>query len=322
MPVFSRRSFVQATAAAAAVRFLDERRAHAAANEPKGNTCTLGISTYATKGMPLDKSIELISAASFDSIEIATQPGYEGEPGKLSADNRRHLRTLLERCGLKLTSLMEHLTPSVDDAAHSADTQRLQRVFQLAHDLCPQAPPLVQTVLGSGRWEEKKTLFRDRLADWLAAARSSGVTLCIKPHRGGAMSQPGEAIWLIEQLGNSPRLRMVYDYSHYAFREMPLEETVRVALPYTAHIAVKDAVQQGDRVVFQLPGASGTFDHARLIRLFAEGAYQGDFCCEVSGMVSNQPGYDPVAAIKTCYKNMAAAFEKAAVPRSRGGDKK
>ena len=42
---------------------------------------------------------------------------------------------------------------------------------------------------------------------------------------------------------------MVYDYSHYAYRDMPLEETVRTALPYTAHVVVKDAVREGDRVV-------------------------------------------------------------------------
>jgi sugar phosphate isomerase/epimerase len=108
---------------------------------------------------------------------------------------------------------------------------------------------------------------------------------------------------------------MVYDYSHYAFRDMPLDETVRTALPYTADVAVKDAVQQDGRVVFVLPGEGGTFDIPGLLRLFYEGGYRGDFCCEVSGMVSGRPDYDPVAAAKTCYENMARAFRRADVPR-------
>jgi inosose dehydratase len=110
---------------------------------------------------------------------------------------------------------------------------------------------------------------------------------------------------------------MVYDYSHYAFRDMPLEDTVRTALPYTAHIAVKDAVRDGDEVKFVLPGAGGTPDHATLLRLFYRGGYRGDVCCEVSSMVSREPGYDPVAAARTCYRNMARAFEEAHVPRAR-----
>jgi sugar phosphate isomerase/epimerase len=98
---------------------------------------------------------------------------------------------------------------------------------------------------------------------------------------------------------------------------MPLEETVKTALPYAAHVVVKDAVQQGTKVVFALPGEGGTFDYAQLLRLFYDGGYRGDVCCEVSSMVSNKPDYDPAAAARKCYDALAAAFEKAKVPRSR-----
>jgi hypothetical protein len=36
--------------------------------------------------------------------------------------------------------------------------------------------------------------------------------------------------------------------------------------------------------------------------------YQGDVSCEVSGMVSNKPGYDPIAAAKTCFQNLDFMF--------------
>jgi hypothetical protein len=46
------------------------------------------------------------------------------------------------------------------------------------------------------------------------------------------------------------------------------------------------------------------------LTLLREGGYRGDVCCEVSGMVSSKPGYDPVAAAKRCYQNVSPAFER------------
>jgi inosose dehydratase len=313
MPETTRRRCLQFAAALAAGAFPTSRRV--AAQAPDG--CTLSIGTYSLKGIPLEDAIARVAEIGYDGIEIATQPGFDGEPAKLPRERRDDIRKRLEASGLKLTALMEQITPTSHDDQHLADLGRLRRVLAMARALAPtrRRPPLVQTVLGGGTWEEKKELFRDRLADWVDAAEQSRVVLAIKPHRGGALSRPDEAVWLIRELGESPWLRMVYDYSHYAYRDMPLEETVVTALPYTAHVVVKDAVQRDDQVEFALPGESGTFDYAKLLRLFYDGGYRGDVCCEVSSMISKKPGYDPMAAAKTCYVNMARAFEKANVPR-------
>ena len=50
------------------------------------------------------------------------------------------------------------------------------------------------------------------------------LVLGIKPHRFGAMSLPEHAAWLIEQV-KSPRLKLVYDQSHYEHRGVGLEQT-------------------------------------------------------------------------------------------------
>ncbi len=102
---------------------------------------------------------------------------------------------------LKLTALMENLLPAVADRQHKVALDRLRRVLELGHDLAPDQPPLVQTVLGSGKWDEKKKLFHD-------------------------------------------------------------------------------------------------------------GGYRGDVCCEVSSMVSGKPGHDPLTAAKTCYRNLARALHQ------------
>jgi len=292
------------------------RAAEARTGTGPGGRLTLSIGTYSLKGIAVEAAVPLVAEIGYDGIEIAVQPGFDGEPQRMPGARRQGVRKLLDDRGLILTALMEQITPATDDTEHRQALERLRRVFELAHELAPKAPPLVQTVLGGGRWDERKKLYRDRLADWLAAAEAASVTLAIKPHRGGAMSRPDEAIWLIRQLGDSPRLRMVYDYSHYAFRDMTVEATVRQARPYTAHVAVKDAVKEGEQVKFALPGAGGQFDYAALLRLLHKEGYRGDVCCEVSSMVSRAPGYDPRAAARTCYRNLARAFQEADLSRT------
>lgn len=291
----------------------------AAVDQDTPPACTLGIGTYSLGGLPLEECIGILGGLSYESIEIATQPGFDGEPSRMPAGRRKDVRARLAGTKLRLTAMMEHLAPAVADQQHAADLVRLKRVVELAHDLSPDRWPLLQTVLGEGEWEAKKGLFRDRLGDWLRLAQDSGMVFAIKPHRGGALSRPTEAIWLIRQLGDSSHLRMVYDYSHYAFRGMGVEETIREALPWTAHVVVKDAVERDGQVVFLLPGESGHFDYAGLLRLFYEGGYRGDVCCEVSRMIWSQPGYDAVAAARTCRRNMRRAFREAGVPSLRGG---
>ncbi len=161
-----------------------------------------------------------------------------------------------------------------------------------------------------------KELYLKQLEQWVAVAEKSRIVIAIKPHRGGALSRPSEAAWLIEKLGKPEWLRMCYDYSHYDFRDMPMEDTIKTALPYTAHIAIKDAVMENGKVRFVNPGLGGRIDYAKLIRLFHSGGYRGDICCEVSGMVWSKPGYDPVASARQCYASIAPAFVKAKVARN------
>ncbi|MFO0811191.1 MAG: sugar phosphate isomerase/epimerase [Gemmataceae bacterium] len=280
--------------------------------------CTLSIGTYSLKTMSLADAVTLVADTGYDGIEFAVMPGLAADPATLAADDRRDLAKRLADRGLRPTALMENLAPDADAVKHKAQTDRVRAAMALARDLNPKAPPLLQTILGgSGTFEAKKALFRDRVGDWLKVADDIGVVLAVKPHRGGAFSRPAEAVWLIDQLGGSKRLRMVYDYSHYAFTDMTLEGSVQTSLPVLAHVAVKDPLKQGDKVAFVLPGAGGTVDYPKLFSLLNAGGYRGDICCEVSSMVWNKAGYDPVAAAKVCYKAIAQAMETAGVPRPR-----
>lgn len=290
-------------------------RLASAADNPE--RMTLGFSTYGMKTLPTERAIDVIAETGYDAVEITVWPGWDAAPERMSAVRRESIRSRLAERNLKLTSLMEHVYPSADDAEHKKSLDRLLHVYQMAAELAPDdgRPPVVQTVLGGGKWDEKKSMFRDRVGDWVELGDSFGIVTCVKPHRGGGMSQPSEAVWLIEQLGKSKWLRMVYDYSHYTFRDIPLLDSIRQALPYTAHVAVKDAVQENGRVRFDLPGAAGTIDFQTLLRTLDQGGYTGDISCEVSGQVWSKTGYDPVKAAQVCYRNMSAAFKAAEIKR-------
>ncbi|MFN7562112.1 MAG: sugar phosphate isomerase/epimerase, partial [Prosthecobacter sp.] len=144
-------------------------------------------------------------------------------------------------------------------------------------------------------------------------------TLVIKPHRMQAMSRPEDAIWLFKQLGEPKQLRMIYDYSHFHHREpqMTIADTVAQSLPWTVYVASKDVVMKDGKAAFALTGEAGDLDHADIVKAFVAGGYTGDFCCEVSSQIWKAKGYDAIAATNTCYKNLAAAFQRAGVVQRR-----
>lgn len=308
----SRRDFLCATAAALLAGHTVSAGNPAA--ELKSMGCTLGFSTYGMKTLTTEDAVRALSEIGFDAVEIIVRSGWNADSTTLDTNRRTTLRKLISDSGLELSSLMEHVFP-LGDSHHANALKRLKLAAGVAHDLSPDFPPLIQTVLGGGDFQQRKTELRDRLGEWVDVAESTNTVIAIKPHRGGVVSRPSEAVWLFEQLGKPQSLRMVYDYSHYAFRGLPLRQTIATALPFTAHIAVKDAEKKDGRIAFNLPGQAGTIDFAELIRLFHAGGYRGDVNCEVSSMVWNKADYEPIAAARTCYKNLNRAFQSSNVVR-------
>lgn len=268
----------------------------------------LAIGNYGMQSLKLEDAIRQVATIGFGGFELCAIPQWDSTPTQMSNDRRQAVRSLLSESQLQLVGIMEDLPPQADDAEHVQGRERLKAAIQLGRDLSPANPPLVQTVLGGGKWDEVKNMFRDRVGDWEKLAQDLDSTVCIKPHRFGAMSTPAQAAWIIEQLGNTPRIRIVYDYSHYAFRDLSIAETIQQGHQFIAYVAMKDALQSNGKVSFALPGESKTIDHAAIARTLIASEYRGDFCCEVSGQVYSKPGYDPITAAKTCFENMKAVL--------------
>lgn len=312
MQPWTRRMMLHAITGSSLAAFVPYQPLHA---KRRQKSLTLGFGTYGTRGMKTEAAIKLLAEIGYDTVELTATAGWDAEPQKMPKPRRAAIRRQIDQSGLELASLMENLRPTAEKVGQEKNIRRLHEAAELAHDLAPQHPPVIQTVLGGKHWEESRQLFLDRLGKWSEVARSTKTIIAIKPHRGGAMSEPREAAWLIEQLGKNSSIQMCYDYSHYAFRNLDLKKTIQTALPHLAHVAVKDAVQKDGKVIFVLPGEAGTIDYATLLKTLVAGGYRGDICCEVSSAVWRQPKYDAILAARTCYRNMAAIFQKAGISR-------
>jgi len=275
---------------------------------------TLGFSLYGMPHMKTEQALQVVADIGYDSVELCLNDDWDATPLKLNAQRRTEIAKKLNTTGLKLTSLMEHCDLTGSNASQQKVLERLKRAAELGHALKPERPPLIETTAGSGKWDDRKNEMRDNLQEWAKVAESTKTVITVKPHRGGVVDRPEQGVWLVQQI-NSPWIRLNYDYSHFTHRDISLEDSMRIMLPFTGFIQIKDTVQQDNKVSFILPGESGDIDYVQLLKLAVKGGYRGDICCEVSGMVFKQKGYDPVAAAKTCYQNIAPAFQQAGITR-------
>ena len=282
---------------------------HAAARTvDKRKAIPLTFSTYGLPKHPLNEAIEVIGDCGYDGLEICVAPTALAAASKLSPGQRREARLRMKDRDLLLGSLMSHLRPLGTAEQHAADLERLKQDCILAHDLAPDSPPIIQTVLGGSNWEQSRQLCVERIADWVEIANRYEVTLAVKPHRGHALSRPSEAAWLIKQLNQPPRIRMWYDYSHFIFREMPMRQTITESLPIVAGVAVKDAVRKDGKIQFLLPGAAGTINYQQLFRILSEEQFTGPLCVEVSSHVWKAEDYDADTALRDSYRVLSAAM--------------
>jgi inosose dehydratase len=308
----SRRTFFALAASAAALALARCAHSEAAAKRTIG----LGFSLYGMKSLPIADALKSCAEIGYDCVELPVMADWPADSARLSADARREIAARLDDLGLRLSALMENLPAIGDEREHAPRLARLKRACQLAQDLGQDgSQPIVETILGgkAGEFESVKEQLVTRLGAWAQVAETARITIAIKAHVSNATQQPGQLSWLLEQAA-SPWLKAVYDYSHFQLQGLELGKTLADLLPTTAFIHVKDTEHALGKRGFLLPG-DGSIDHAAYFKLLAESSYGGDVVVEVSGQISSQPGYDPIAAARKCYNHLAPVMERAGIPR-------
>jgi len=301
----SRRQFLQSALCAAAASLTPLPAFGAQHRTP------LGFSLYGMKNLPLDDALRICSETGYSNVELALNPGYPTEPKLLDAAAREKLRQRLKETNLDVSALMLNISLLANESTQATNLQSIADAAQLALDLAPTKPPVIETVLGGkpAEWETLKDRMADSLRSWAETAEAHRALSCINAHVNNAVNSPERLLWLLEKAG-SPAIQVAYDYSHFQLEGIPLEQSLDALLPHTRFVHVKDSTGALPNFHFVLPG-EGQTDYPAYFKLLQQHGYAGPIVVEVSAQVFNQPGYDPVAAAKKCQASLAAALTQA-----------
>jgi inosose dehydratase len=315
MQTLPRRHFLRQTLAASSLTILGQRLF--AQEKPRAGF-GLGFTLYGMKTLPLDDALKTCAEIGYDNVELCLLEGYPAEPKQLPAAGRAQLREALAARKLRVSGLMENFSLLADDAKHAQQLERIQAAAQLAHDLAPDSPPPIETVLGGkpAEWDQVKDKMATQLRAWAEAATAAKIIIAIKAHIMSAVQNPERLLWLLDAV-KSPAIQAAYDYSHFQLQNLGLDETLTALIPRTRFVHVKDGRMTAEgKVEFLLPG-EGTTDYGALFRKLNALGYRGDVVVEVSGMIFKQPGYDPKVAAEKSFAALRAGVEKAGLTPGR-----
>jgi inosose dehydratase len=312
----SRREFLAALAAGITLAHPATRRLAAQPSE-RAARVTFGFSLYGMRSLKTADALKTCAEIGYDSVELVCNEGWPCDPSSLSGDARRDIRSQLESHKLELPALMENLNALATGDAHRKNLDRLKAAAELGHALSPDAPPVIETILGGSpaKWDEAKGRMAESLKEWAKVGEQTKTILAVKPHVGGALHTPDGALWLLSAV-DSPWIRLTYDFSHYRLRNFDLAASLKELLPKSVFIHVKDAKGAADAFQFVLPG-DGDIDYVRYFTQLKDSGYRGGVVVEVSGQLHTKPGYDPVAAARRSYENLAPSFAKAGLRGKR-----
>jgi sugar phosphate isomerase/epimerase len=309
MTDLNRRCFLAATAMQLAI---GKARAE---DRNKSPTIGFGFGTYGVKSLKTLESLRVCAEIGYDGVELALMNGWPTEPALLSKRDRAEIRQRLAALELAVPSLLESLPCLRSNKQHQANIEKLKLATELAHDLAPVSPPVVQSIVGgkTAEWDTTKERLVDQLSDWAKVGEASKIVICFKPHASHVVHNPDRALWLHRQV-DSPWLKVVYDYSHFYLEGIPLTASLKQLLPITEYVQVKDSRGTPAKHEYLLPG-DGDIDYAELLTALKEHQYRGFVNVEVSSHIHRKPEYEPISTAKLCYERLAPLFDSTGIQR-------
>lgn len=280
----------------------------ATAEETSEAAVTFGFSLYGMKTVAPADAFKILNRIGYDAVELVCMADWPTAPESLSKSDRETLRKQLNDEQLKLPALMENTPLLVSEEQRKKHLDRLKAAGELGHDLSPDHPPVIETIMGGkgANWPAVQNEMVDELGNWAKAAEACETIIAVKPHVSGAVHAPDAADWLIRQV-NSPWIRLAYDYSHYHVGKYDFQKSLDLLLPHTVFVHIKDNIGEDGKVQFALPGTGG-IDYRTYFQALRKAKYTGTVMVEVSSQLWRKPDYDPVKAAQTSFKNLQPIF--------------
>jgi inosose dehydratase len=267
-----------------------------------------GFSLYGMKTLSWREGLQNVARIGYKSTELCLRAGWDTEPKLLTKETRTEIRKRIGDLGLQLPSVMENMGLARPGGSVEANLDRLSRATEMCYECSPGAPALIETTVGGrvGTWDDIKNAMADELGAWARKVEELKIMLALKAHSKTAMNLPDRALWLINQV-KSPRVKLVYDFSHYAANGLDLRKTQEQIVPNAIFVHIKDTIGRAPDHHFVLPG-DGPVDFKAYRKGLVDLGYKGAVVVEVSVDVFDKPGYDPVKAAEHVWEKVSAAF--------------
>lgn len=219
---------------------------------------TVSVSTALFDGYPLEQGVGEIARAGGKCVEPAFIRGYvDFDETAFSPEKGQALKRLIEGEGLGVAAVSAHMDLGLPDAV-----EMLSRRVAFAEALGAEI-----LITNAGR-RAFRALIAAAIEEVLPLCEEARVTLALENpgHGSGDLIGNGaDGAALVEALG-SERVRLNYDagniftYSHEAKRP---EDDVAAALPFVAHLHLKDVASDGPDWRFTALG-EGAIDYPAL----------------------------------------------------------
>ena len=277
----------------------------------------IAYGTYAMPGVPQVDAVRAMADIGYDGVEFMLHTYHETMPAQWGPQVRRDVRAALGDLGMGIASLFLGSAILTEDAATPAKTLDLVRQMRtLARDLGMGDTPVLTTDLGgrSADWPGAQTRLLDTLAEYMDLAGSEQFILAVEPHYGGLLDRKDRALWLMGAIDDDPRLRLLFDISHFQLAGDDTLETVAALAPYAAHVHIKEGRQLDDGYEFLVTGA-GHLDLSAYFAAMAAAGWDGYVTLEVARMIWSRSDYEAEATARVSYAAVVAAMRAAGVPR-------
>ncbi|HEV7254021.1 MAG TPA: sugar phosphate isomerase/epimerase family protein [Mesorhizobium sp.] len=219
---------------------------------------TVSVSTALFDGYPLEQGIGEIARAGGKWVEPAFIRGYvDFDETAFSPEKGQALRRLIEGEGVGALAVSAHMDLALPDAVEML-TRRIEFVQSLG----------AKILITNAGQQKFRALIAAAIEEVLPLCEEAGVTLALENpgHGSGDLISNGvDGAALVEALG-SERVRLNYDagniftYSHEAKRP---ESDLEAALPFVAHLHLKDVASDGPDWRFTALG-QGAIDYPAL----------------------------------------------------------